>query len=593
MNEIFSLKKSSLTSDTELDQTRVRIRIDLIVLLYMFVIFGFDGYTEREIWMLAAMIAVLACAIGAFVLVKRFPGHYPPRRLGMAVLDMGAITAFMYQGGAANAVLFPLYLWVTLGNGFRYGKNYLYFSQLLSLSGLFLLYSFVPYWQRSEHLPVFVMTLVIIPLYATSLIRKLTDAVARAEAANEAKSRFLSNMSHEIRTPLHGIIGIGELLGLRRYDAEYRKLCDGLSNSARLLLQLVNDVLDIAKIESGKSEITSADFDLHSLMSDTLRIFDNQAADKGIETCLVIDPGLARYWVGDANHIQQVLMNLIGNAIKFTHQGSVTLRVSQLAGDAGRPLVRFEVVDTGVGIPAEHLPRLFERFFQVEDSAKAKYRGTGLGTTIAKSLVEAMGGTIHVTSRENDGSKFWFDLPLKKGDVGRIKMSPLLALDDSMQLNREGRSLLRILVAEDNPVNQLIMKIMLEKAGFNFTLTSDGAEAMHALSDMPYDVAILDMQMPGLSGIEVCRRFKALHREASGSKIADGDAPAFIMLSANVGNEDRNLAIEAGFVECLPKPVAASELIALLDQMALHPYRKRAIVTDGGSGPPVVESNQA
>jgi two-component system, sensor histidine kinase RpfC len=555
--------ESSADSDTERDQAIVRMRIIGIVLLYGAIAFGLNGYTPHEIATLIWGVVFLATAASCFFFIQRYPGHYVGRKLLMITIDIFSTTYFMYRGGDACAVMFPIYLWVTLGNGFRYGKNYLYISQALSLAGLAFLYFNVPYWNRSESILVFTMILVIIPLYATTLIGKLVNAVARAEAANEAKSRFLSNMSHEIRTPLHGIIGIGELLSLRKYDAEYQKLCNALSKSARLLLQLVNDVLDIAKIESGKAEIKKAGFNLHVLLHDTLDIFSHQAEEKKIETELLIDPQINRYWIGDANHIQQVLVNLIGNAIKFTEKGKVAVKVALHERRGTEGFIRFEVSDTGIGISEEFLPHLFERFSQAYDSSHAKYRGTGLGTTIAKHLVEAMGGTIDASSQPGLGSTFWFDLPLGLLDNTLIRSSEDDGQEQLASVFGEGhdyREHLRILVAEDNPVNQMIIRLILEKAGFSCRIFSDGREALEFLQLNPVDVAILDMQMPEMSGIEVCKAFMAAS-PTHGS-------PMFIMLSANVGNEDRERALQSGFTECLPKPLEAAHLIQLLDARA-------------------------
>lgn len=278
---------------------------------------------------------------------------------------------------------------------------------------------------------------------------------------------------------------------------------------------------------------------------------------------LQLDPKIPRYWVGDANHIQQVLLNLIGNALKFTENGKITVRISLLMRRDTDCILRFEVSDTGIGMSKEFLPLLFERFSQVHDSSHAKYRGTGLGTTIAKNLVESMGGNIDVVSKLDEGSTFWFDLPLGLGNAGSAEESEKNVQETIASSFGEGydyRRNLRIMVAEDNPVNQMIIKLILEKAGFACEISSDGKEALQFLRCNPVDVAILDMQMPELSGIEVC---KAINAEPPLHKL-----PMFIMLSANVGNEDRELALQSGFAECLPKPLEATRLIELLDKRA-------------------------
>ncbi|MES2536531.1 MAG: ATP-binding protein [Pseudomonadota bacterium] len=550
--------------DVELDQARIRVIIESLVFVYLLVSYTLDGFTGSEAFTLSYVLGFLLVATWFYMGTQKYPGHYTARKVSVTVMDTIAITLLLYFGGATAAILFPLYLWVTLGSGFRYGRRYLFLSQILSIIAFLILCRVSEFWAGiPETTSVLLATMIVIPLYATNLIGRLTSAVAKAQEASDAKSRFVSNMSHEIRTPLHGIIGIGELLSVRKYDEEYKSLCDALSKSAQALLHLVNDVLDIAKIESGKLEIALTSFDLHALAEDTTRIFFSQAAAKNIQTNLHIDPALQKYWIGDAPHIQQVLMNLIGNAVKFTQKGSVFVKVDLMKAEGTKSVVRFSVEDSGIGISKEFLSKVFERFSQVSDSAGTKYRGTGLGTTVAKQLVEAMGGTINVTSQENIGSVFWFDLPLELSEESRMKPAESLSLSTFIAdtpLRHAYRDQLKILVAEDNKTNQMIIRKILEMAGFQFDLVPDGEQALDALLQSEYDIAILDMQMPNLSGIEVCQSYKVINPNDSNIE--------FVMLSANVDQRDKDLALKVGFSECLPKPLESGRLLGVLDKKA-------------------------
>lgn len=561
--ELLSKLKSdpAVSTDVELVQAKLRIKVECIVLLYLLISFAFGGLSSHEFATLSYLVGFMGIATVLYRSVQKKPGDYPNRKIFAVVLDTVAITFFMYRGAETAAIMFPLYLWVTLGHGFRFGTKYLVLSQLANIGGFLFLCEYNYFWHGINTKLVFLATLIIIPLYATTLIKVLTSAAEKAREASEEKTRFVSNMSHEIRTPLHGIIGISELLGIRNYDDEYRGLCDSLSKSANVLLRLVNDVLDFSKIESGKLEITKHAFNLHALMADTTEVFRSEAHAKNIQFSLAIAPEVHRSWIGDAQHIQQVLINLIGNAIKFTKDGSISVAVDLVSSEGETSRLRFSVKDTGMGIPDKFQSRIFERFAQAKDSNISQYRGTGLGTAISKQLVEAMGGYIAFTSKENVGSTFWFELPMEVSDVVTSEKPENANL--SSWLGNESvqyRAGLRILVAEDNETNQLIINKILEKAGFQLDMVSDGEEALDTLLADDYDVALLDMQMPNLSGVEVCKTYKMIY--------PDNQEIDFIMLSANVDQREREKAMRAGFSECLPKPIESAKLLALLDKKA-------------------------
>jgi two-component system sensor histidine kinase RpfC len=545
--------------DTELDQAKVRILVQSVVLIYMLACIASNAalFPAELFAFLGAMLA-LACLF--YWNIKTRPGCYPARRILTSFADNFAIT-YVLAGSELTMFIFPIYLWVTLGNGFRYGTKYLFISQAFSIAGLVVLMQYSTFESYKTLVPVFIATLVFIPLYATRLIKRLFHALEKAREGSAAKTRFVSNISHEIRTPLNGIVGISEILTHGHFtDSEYKKLCANLVSSAHSLMRLLNDVLDMAKIESGKLDIIKSDFDLHRLVEDVVRIFAYEASSKGLELKIAIDSPVPRYCVGATKQLQQILMNLIGNAVKFTEKGGVSVTVNLIKIEENANVLRFKIKDTGIGIPESHLDTVFERFAQINQEKTNKNVGTGLGTTIAKQLVEALGGVIGVASREGAGSTFWCDLPFELGDKEKVNGITQPTLASQIDKPDEARMHLKILVAEDNVVNQFVMRKILDDAGFTYRLVEDGEKALDALIGDNYDIAILDMLMPNMSGIDVCRAYKA-------SRIEDKNLE-FVMLSANVQQEDIETAAKVGFCASLPKPVDFVQLVRLLDEKA-------------------------
>jgi two-component system sensor histidine kinase RpfC len=334
------------------------------------------------------------------------------------VVDVAGITFLMIYGGEYTAPLFGVYLWVTFGNGFRFGARYLASSLALSSAGFIIVLSTSGYWAHNQHLGVgLLIGMIALSLYVLMLIKRLYEALERAAAANQAKRTFVSSVSHELRTPLNAIIGMNDLLRATPLNAEQAEMASTMHGASRVMLSLIEDVLDFSKIEAGKLTIETVDFDLHALIQSTLTIFSRQAAMKGLKLGVFVMPEVTPTLRGGAHHLQQVLVNLIGNAVKFTERGEVQLTVSSLIESQQSVRLRFAVRDTGIGIPQADQARIFESFAQAESPSDRKYRGTGLGTTIAKQLVELMGGTIGLESAPGAGSTFWFDLPFAKQDA--------------------------------------------------------------------------------------------------------------------------------------------------------------------------------
>ena len=321
-----------------------------------------------------------------------------------------------------GAPWFGVYLWVTLGNGFRYGEKYLYLSTAVSLLGFATVAKFTPYWASHEGLAIgLACTLLLIPAYSALLIRRLYEARQRADDASRAKSDFLSCMSHEIRTPLNGILGMTDLLKLRPLEPQDRECIDTIHASGHALARQINEILDLSKIEAGQLSLEQIEFDLYVLVNTTLRIFQPQIQEKHLQLQEIIDPRTPFLLTGDPDKLQQIIINLVGNAIKFTAQGIISVRIYPRDVDTGQAVLRFEVADTGTGIPADRIEAIFEPFTQADNSVSRNFGGTGLGTTICKNLVELMGGQIGVQSTPGVGSTFWFDIPFAANSRASVK----------------------------------------------------------------------------------------------------------------------------------------------------------------------------
>ena len=397
--------------DTEHEQGILRLIITALGALYLLP----DALAHRDALPLYVMSTHFVLALLIFARIASTRHISPTRRIFAQFSDVAAISWYMAFFGESAGPLFLLYIWVTVGSGFRFGPRYLISELAMSVLGFGLVLYLNEFWRAHHVLGVGLMIgMFAVSLYVLSLVRRMFDAVARAEAANLAKRRFISMVSHELRTPLNAIIGMADLMRDTPLNREQADMLQTLRSSSRVMLGLVEDVLDFSKIEAGKVVVEKTDFDLHALVNSTCRIVSAQAAAKGVDFVVSIMPEVPPALRGDPHHLRQVLINLAGNAVKFTEQGSVTVHVSVLAETEAAVRLKFSIRDTGIGIAPEAQTKIFESFAQADESTTRRFGGTGLGTTIAKQLVGLMGGRIGLESALGLGSTFWVEVDLDK-----------------------------------------------------------------------------------------------------------------------------------------------------------------------------------
>ncbi|TWI03803.1 two-component system sensor histidine kinase RpfC [Luteimonas cucumeris] len=570
--------------DSEHGQALVRLIIACVILAYLWGLqrFGAEGVDVGPMVLVMLVEAIIGLGLMTAIVVN--PGVSHARRWIGMLADYTTLATLMSLNADALAPLYVIIMWVTVGNGLRFGTAYLYSAMALSSTAFLAVILANPYWRQQPYLAIGLwIGLIAIPGYLSSLLKNLQRVTEEARRANAAKTRFLANMSHEFRSPLNGIIGMAELMRGTKLGAEQREYAEVIHTSAQTLLLLVDDVLDISAIETGKLQRKDADFNLGDQIQRLQKMLQPHAAGKGLALKVGLDKDVPLLLHGDGAHLTQILLNLMHNAIKFTEHGEVSLAVKSKAVEGGQATLLFSVRDTGIGIPEEAKERIFGAFEQVDSGPTRRFGGTGLGTTIAKTLVHLLEGEIGLEDNPGGGSHFWVQVPMQVRRTGGGRKPEegsgnIVAFDDPFIRHKARVRPLRILIADDQHANRTVVTRILERAGHRVQAANDGEQALDMIEVGNVDLAVIDMHMPQLSGLDVIRQLRFMQ--------AGGKRTPIIVLSADATPQASRDAEDAGAQAFLTKPVVVGRLLETIADV-MTPARTPGVRPVGESTRPV------
>jgi two-component system sensor histidine kinase RpfC len=666
--------------DSEHEMTLNRIAFAAIVIVYLALATAAGQSHAAEIFhsVYHVFLAYLVGALALFAHILYRPAAVPARRIVAAIYDMAMISYAAEATGTASGFFYPLYLWTIFGNGFRFGVAYLFISMAIAIAGFTIVLVRTGFWTTNFGFSAALLIgLVMLPMYVSRLIRKLSEAKRQAEDASRAKSQFLASVSHELRTPLNAIIGLSSLFDAEKLDREHSEMIETIGAAGRTLLGHINSILDLSRIEAGRMTSENVEFDLYELLVHVRNIVAVQ--QKQLRVSIHITSRTPCLLVGTRQQLEEILLNLAGNAVKFTPSGYVVIAADAVSEADGRIRMRFEVSDTGIGILPAAQERIFESFVQADDTIIHRFGGTGLGLALCKQVVESQGGQIGVKSSPGAGSTFWFEINVgyrPEQAVSLTHCEPVVLIDADDELKAAVRSVasnvrfaenveqasgelkylehlaetevvavfdcrprdgaaemllksglsyvpifirrtdsdaqglmadptrsyyttsikhgagraelisalhiamsigrrrvvpkrtlyraqpdrkLSILVADDNRTNLLVLSKVLERAGHTVTAVENGAFAVEALIGNSFDVALMDLNMPVLNGIDAFKQYRNSLR---------GRVPTpVIALTADATTEARARCAEAGFQACATKPIEPRHLLELVAQV--------------------------
>ena len=547
------------TIDEELSQSRARVVITAICT----VVFGAVGVhkglaqSDHLVQGLVVCILYLTFSVAWYVMVYRLPGKFPLRRYVPILTDLGIMTFWLHFGDKHVASYYPIFLWVIIGNGIRYGERHLKVAIVIGALGFGSLLVFNDFWKA--HMEIgsgMLLGVVVLPVFFLSVLRRLRTmsqlqiALAKSRLADKAKDQFLATMSHEIRTPMNGVLGMAETLRATDLNEEQQEHLHIITRSVDSLLHIINDILDYSKITSNSLRLESTPFDLKQVLTDVHLLMKSTANAKGIDFVFDYPADGHQDFLGDPTRIRQIIFNLVGNAIKFTQKGSVKL-TCRINRSGGRENIKIEIADTGIGIPADRLAAVFDQFEQADNSTTREFGGTGLGLAISRTLAIMMGGDVEVDSVLGEGSTFTVAMTLQECEAAVLQEEP-----EIRELPNYG---LRGLVAEDNRFNQVVVKSMLERIGITVDLADNGAEALELFERNHYDLVFMDVRMPIMNGYDCTEAIRGRGDDRA-------DVP-ILALTAEATKSDAEKCLAVGMNVHLSKPLRITEVVKAINSL--------------------------